>query len=82
MIEALAGESIIAAGSMQQRGSLFALSGNRDTCLAPVTDHSAETLLAIIKACIVHSTTVVSDYCGTTFVSAMMDSHTTLSVTV
>jgi len=44
------------------------------TCLAPVADRSAVTLLAIIKACVLHSTTIVSDFGGTTFVSAMMDS--------
>ena len=38
--------------------------GIGDTCLAPVTYHSAETLLAIIKACILPSTTVTSDCCG------------------
>jgi len=48
--------------------------GIGDTCLAPVTDRSVETLLAIIKACILHSTTIVSDFWGTAFVSAMMDS--------
>ena len=35
-----------------------------DICLEPVADRSAETLLAIIKACVLHSTTIFSDCCG------------------
>jgi len=47
---------------MQQLWSLLLLSGNRgDTCLAPVADHSAETLLTIIKAYIVPDTAIVSE---------------------
>jgi len=39
------------------------------------------TLLAIIKPCILHSTTSVSD-CWGAFVSAMLVSHTTPSIAV
>jgi hypothetical protein len=38
--------------------------GIRNTCLAAVTDSSAKTFLAIIKACILPGTTVVSDCWG------------------
>ena len=38
--------------------------GIRGTCLAPVADRSAEKLFAIIKACILPSTTMISDFCG------------------
>jgi hypothetical protein len=35
-----------------------------ETCLEPFADSSAEILLAIIKACFLPSTTIISDCCG------------------
>jgi len=48
------------------------------TFLVPVPDHSAVTLLGIIKTWILPSTTVISDCWRPTFVSAMGSSCTTL----
>jgi len=51
-------------GQLCVTGFLLVSSTNRDTCLAPVADRSAETLLAIVKSCILPGTTVVSDCWG------------------
>ena len=48
-------------GLLHVTGFLLVSSGNRDTCLASVTDRAAETLLAIFKACILPTTMIVSD---------------------
>jgi len=53
--------------------------GIGDTCLAPVADRSTETLLTIIEACVLHSTTVVSDCWGTTFVCNYGLAHHSIS---
>jgi hypothetical protein len=45
-------------------GLCWCQEGTGDTCLEPVAVRSAETLLAIIKACILPSTTAISDCCG------------------
>jgi len=79
MIAVSVGENIIAAGCAQHVSFCWCRAGIRNTCLAPVTVCFAETLLAIIKACILPGTTFVSAG-GTMFVSAMMDSHTTPSI--
>ena len=63
MIDASAGKSVIAA-SCAWLGFCWCQARIGITCLAPVADRSAETLLAIVKACILPSTTVVSDCWG------------------
>ena len=52
MIDASAGKCVIVASCARQCAFLLVSAGIGDTCLARVADRSAETLLAIIKACI------------------------------
>jgi len=63
------------AGCARQHGLLLVSSKNRDTCVAPVADRCAETLLAIIKACIVPGTTIVSDCWGVQYSSPQWWTH-------
>jgi len=70
MIAALAGNSIITAGCMQQHGSLFVSRGNR----TPVLHLS---LIAPLRHCspsLRHVSYTALELSVTTFVSAMMDS--------
>ena len=64
MIAASAGESLIVVSCMQQHGSLLVSSGNRGHLSCTVTDRSAETLLSIVKAFMVPSSTIVSGCWG------------------
>ena len=45
-------------------GCCWCQGGIGDICLAPVADCSAETLLVVIKACILPGTTIISYCCG------------------
>jgi hypothetical protein len=78
MIAALAGERIIAAGCMQQRGSLLVLSGNQELLLLIAPLRHCSPLRCVSYTAPQWSVTVG----GTTFISAMMDSHHSISCCV
>ena len=80
MVAASAGRSVIVAGFAQQCVSLLVKSRNWGTCLALVTDCSTETLPSLRHVSYPAPQSSVTAE-GTTFVSAMMDSHTTRSIT-
>ena len=63
MIDASAGKCVVVA-SCARLHFCWCQVGISDTCLARVADRSAETLLPIIKACILPSTTIISDCWG------------------
>jgi len=79
MMAASAGRSVIAAGYAQQCGSLLVYSRNWGTCLALVSDRSTETLPSLRHVSYPAPKSSVTAE-GTTFVSTMMDSHTTPSI--
>jgi hypothetical protein len=74
MRAASAGESENEAGSTRQHESFLMSDGSCVTCVDTVADRSTETLLAIVKVCILPSTTIICDCCG--YVLLLKEGHT------
>jgi len=81
MIAASAARSVIVSGYAQQCGSLLVKRRNWGTYLVLVTDRSTETLASLRHVSYPAPQSSVSAE-GTTFVSAMMDSHHSLNHSV